>query len=124
MSDDVNNSPESLVERYFDETLGDLERKSLLERVGREAAEIEIDLAAGGPLAAYIRSRREDAKEALRVLVTTNPKDGVSIALAQASVNEYLRVIQWIAARASEAEDAERIIADEYGRNGERIHDD
>lgn len=122
--DDGDGQPNDLIHNFFDESLSDLERKELLQRTTREAAEIEIDLANGGPLASYIRSRRGEAKEALRVLVTTNPKDGVSIAMAQSQIAEYLRAIGWMIARLDEGEAADQLIESEYGRNGEARHDD
>lgn len=106
---------EDLVTSLFDTALGDLERRRALERVGRTAAGIEIDLEDGGPLAQYVKLRRSMALEAIQGLAQIDPKDPVSIATLQADVREYLRVCEWVTGRMEEAAEAERIIEREYG---------
>lgn len=100
-------------ETFFDENLSDLERKQALHRLKRETVDIERDFAATGPLKSYLDSRREEAKEALRILVDLDPRDGVRIAQAQSSVREYLRVVDWIAGRLDEAVAAEAELTDD-----------
>jgi hypothetical protein len=110
------NIADDIEETFFDENLGDLERKALLHRTKREVAAIERDFAEHGPLKSYLDSRREEAKEALRILVDIDPQDAVRIVQAQSSVREYLRVVDWIASSIDRAEAAEaELMTDENG---------
>lgn len=99
---------------FFGDVLSELERRRHLERTGRIAATIEIELKDGGPLGLYVASRRQEAGEALRVLTAIDPNDAVAIAIAQSTVTEYLRVTDWIRNRVEEAEIAEEIIRRDY----------
>lgn len=97
------------------ETLDELQRKHELERTGRVAADIIIEIEDKGPLGLYLKERRDLAKDALLSLATIDPKDGVTIAQRQEIVKEYLRLSRWIRARLSEAKAAHEIIEREYG---------
>lgn len=99
---------------FFDQVVDDLERQRILERTGRIAAEIEIDLEAKGPLGLYAESRRVEAAVALRRLTGIDPRDSVGIAEAQAAVREYLRVFEWVGGWIEQAAQAEEIIKREY----------
>lgn len=116
--DDEYAGSEDLVNQFFSDSLGDLERRRRLERTGRLAAEIEIDLEESGPLGLYVKSRREEAAEAMRVLAAIDPRDAITITDAQATVREYLRVCDWVAARMEEAVEAEREIKRDYLNEG------
>ena len=115
--------PADLEEAFFDEGLGDLERRRALERAGRVGADIEIDLQDKGPLFSYVQARRHEAAEALRILVSADPKDAVGIAVAQMTVMEYLRACDWIGKQIERADEAERIIKGEY-QDGDERNDD
>lgn len=108
--------------QFFQSQLGELERRRLLERTGRLAAHIEIDLESSGPLSEYVKSRRLEAGEALRMLTDIDPRDAISITTAQGVVREYLRVCEWVSARIEDAAEADRIIKREY--DGEQSEPD
>lgn len=99
---------------FFADGMSDIERRKWLERTGRIAAEIEIDLETGGPLGLYAKSRRNEAMEALRILADIDPRDAIAIAEAQAIVREYLRVFAWVAAKIEEAAQATETIKRDY----------
>jgi hypothetical protein len=101
----------------------DRERRIELERAGRLAAQIEIDINDHGPLARYVAARRGEALAAIQVLRTTDPRDGVSIARIQSEIEEYLRARDWIVGAMNAAEEAAQIIEEEYG-NSHDPHDD
>lgn len=105
------------VDAFIDEGLAELERRAELERAGALSAVIEYELIEGGPLKLYLESRRQEAAEALKRLITANPRDGVAIAQAQAVVHEYVRCANWIAGRIEAADHAQEQIEREYGRN-------
>lgn len=111
---------EDLLDSLYDASLRDLEERQALERAGRVAANIEIDLEQGGPLGLYIKSRRQEASEALRVLAEVDPRDAVSVAMAQSVVREYLRAVNWVAAKIEESEAADEIIKRDYGNDDEQ----
>lgn len=92
------------------DVLAELERRNELERIGREAAHLIIDLQDRGPLYKYVQQRRKEAAAALLELATANPRDVVAITQAQSLVREYLKAIRWVHVRLEEAEDAARII--------------
>jgi hypothetical protein len=98
---------EDIEETFLQENLSELERRQALQRIKRRTVDIERDLAAQGPLKSYLDSRREEAKEALRILVDIDPNDAVRIVQAQSSVREYLRVVDWIAGHIDDAEVAD-----------------
>lgn len=102
---------------FFDEAITDFENRQKLERLGAKAAEIQIDLSDKGPLYHYFQSRRSHASDALRQLVNADPRDGVSIALLQAGVREYLSVCDHIVASLRDAQLAAELINQEYGPN-------
>lgn len=106
-----------LQDEFFEGELSELERRRRLERDGRVAADIEIDLQDKGPLYLYVKERRAAAAAALQRLVDTDPRDATGIATTQAEVMEYLRACDWIHARIEAAEQAEEIIKEEYGDN-------
>lgn len=114
MAQGYDDEDPSLEQQFFDDQLGELERRKLLEGVGRIAAEVTVDLTDGGPLSRYVKSRRLEAAEALRALVETDPRDAIGVATAQATVREYLRVCSWVSARIDEGAEAERIILRDY----------
>ena len=99
---------------FFMDAVEELERRRQLERVGRIAAEITVDLESKGPLGLYAVDRRNDAAAALRTLAAVDPRDAVAIAEAQAVVREYLRVFEWVGGWADRAVEAEEIINREY----------
>lgn len=107
---------------FFLDAVEELERRRMLERTGRIAAEITIDLESKGPLGLYAADRRNDAATALRVLATVDPRDAVAVAEAQAVVKEYLRVFEWVGGWADRAVEAEEIIKREY--SGEQADSD
>ncbi len=113
--DDAYAGSEELVHGLFDSSLRDLEERQALERANRLAANIEIDIEQNGPLGQYIKFRRQDACEALKVLAEIDPKDAVSVALAQSVVREYLRAVSWVSASIEESEAADEIIKRDYG---------
>jgi hypothetical protein len=104
---------DQIEENFFDENLHDVERRQALQRIKRKSVDIERDFAAQGPLKGYLDSRREEAKEALRILVDIEPTDAVRIVQAQSSVREYLRVVDWIASSLDEAVQAEAELDDD-----------
>ena len=108
---------EDAFEQFFDEGLTDLERRRALEIAGRVAADIEIDLQEKGPLYLYVQARRDQARDALRALVSVDPKDAVSVVRMQTTVAEYLKVFDWIRGCMDEAENAEAIIKEDYSKN-------
>ena len=99
---------------FFRAGVDDLERRRVLERTGRIAGDIEIDLESKGPLGLYAEDRRTDAAGALRTLATIDPRDAVGIVEAQAIVREYLRVFEWVGGWMDRAAAAEEIIKREY----------
>lgn len=101
-------------DHFFLGVIGELERKRILERTGRIAAEIEIDLDTKGPLGLYAEDRRKDAALALRVLTSVDPRDAVAITEAQGTVREYLRVFEWVGGWMDRAAQAEATIRQEY----------
>lgn len=116
MSDDEE---EGLDGAFFRDNLSEMEERAILERVGRVAAEITIDIEDQGPLGLYVASRRNEAAEALRVLTKIDPTNAVAIAMAQSTVGEFLRVCEWIAARMDDAQHAQERIKREYDDHGE-----
>ena len=109
---------------FFDGAVEDLERRRFFERTGRIAAEIEIDLESKGPLGLYAEDRRKDAANALRLLVSIDPRDPVAITEAQSIVREYLRVFEWVGGWMDQAERAEETIKREYNSDAENIDQD
>lgn len=102
---------------FFLGVVGELERRKILERTGRIAAEIEIDLESKGPLGLYAEDRRRDAADALRALAGADPRDAVAIAELQGTVKEYLRVFEWVGGWMDRAAQAEQTIKQEYDRD-------
>lgn len=123
MSDDYGDEEGrsfDLAGEFFRDTLAGLEQRKLLERAGRRAAEITIDIEQNGPLGQYVASRRGEAQEALRMLVDLDPKDAVSIVMAQSAVREFLRACEWISARMDEAAEAQHIIERDFDNEHEQ----
>ncbi len=118
--DDRYAGSEELISSLFDNTMRDLEQRQALERAGRVAVDIEIDLEQGGPLGLYIAARRQEACEALRVLASIDPRDAVSVALAQSVVREYLRAVNWVSSKIEESEAADEIIKRDYGNDDDK----
>lgn len=106
-------------EPFFMGAVEELERRRILERTGRVAAEIEIDLESKGPLGLYAEDRRKDAANALRLLAGIDPRDAVGIAEAQGAVREYLRVFEWVGGWMDRAAQAEATIKQEYDSDPE-----
>lgn len=105
------------VDQFIDERLADYERRAELERAGTLGAAIEYELIEGGPLKLYLEARREEAADAIKELITADPRDAVAIAQAQATVHEYVKAAQWIAGRMEAADQAEQTIKREYDRH-------
>jgi hypothetical protein len=116
--DDAEVVARALGEEFLEDALDDMEAKHALEAAGQVAADIIIALERAGPLALYAEERRKDAASALRLLLAADPNDPVAVAQAQAEVNEYLRLCAWIRGRMEEAQQAEHIINEQYGRQG------
>lgn len=98
--------------------LSDIDRRAALERDGRIAAEITVDLQDRGPLYRYVSERRQQAAAALRVLIETRPDTAENIAAiiaAQASFEEFRKVTRFIHAGLYDGEQAARIIEEDYG---------
>lgn len=121
MTDDEDDESLSLHDQFYRETISNLEDRKRLERVRTTAAHIEVDFERSGPLALYIKSRRGEAAEALRVLVESDPRDAVRIAQAQSTVHEYLRACDWVEAHIEAAAEADREIRE--GLDGEHEQD-
>lgn len=102
---------------FIEERLVDYERRAELERAGMLGAVIEYELIEGGPLKLYLETRRSEAADAIKDLITADPRDAVAIAQAQATVHEYVKAAQWIAGRMEDADQAEETIKREYPRN-------
>lgn len=102
-------------DEIFEDSISAMERSRLLQKAGQDAADIINDVEADGPLSQYVKARRLEAAEALRVLAEIDPESAVQIATAQASVREYLRVCEWVHQRLEAADEAEREIKEEYG---------
>lgn len=102
---------------FIEERLADYERRAELERAGTLGAAIEYELIEGGPLKLYLESRRSEAADAIKDLITADPRDAVAIAQAQAVVHEYVKAAQWIAGRMEDADQAEDTIKREYSRD-------
>lgn len=115
---------DTLEEEFFDEELSNIERRKALESAERVAADIEHDLNISGPLALYVQSRKREASESLRVLVNLDPSDAVAVAMAQQSVKEYLRAIDWIYKSVEAARDAARAKGEDVEDYGEEAFDD
>lgn len=107
------------IETFLDERLSALEQRAELERAGTLGAAIEYELIEGGPLKLYLESRRQKAADALNELISADPRDAVAIAQAQAVVNEYVKVAQWVTGRIEAADHAQEQIEREYGRNAQ-----
>jgi hypothetical protein len=115
MNDYSDEEQEALSDdEFFDSGLRDLERRRELEMQSRLGTDIQADLRESGPLYLYVLSRRKEAAEALRVLVTIDPADARAIQAAQAEVHEYLRVFEWVHLRAQDAEHADATINEEF----------
>lgn len=97
----------------------ELERRHNLERAGRIAADIEIDLQDKGPLYSYVLARREIAARALQDLVDVDPNQAATIAVLQTQVKEFINALSWIGARSAESERAEEAIKEEFGDGAE-----
>lgn len=126
-----NSNPDDEAALFDDEAmlsdgLSELERRGDLERMGRIAAEIEIDLQDRGPLYRYIAARRAQAIAALRQLVDVRPSDIEGITAAQASVREYLQATNFVHAGLSDGDTAEAIINEEFGNehDGDLLQDE
>lgn len=102
---------------FIEERLADYEQRAELERAGRLGAAVEYELIEGGPLKLYLEARRQEAADAIKELITADPRDAVAIAQAQATVHEYVKAAQWIAGRIEAADHAQEQIEREYGRH-------
>jgi hypothetical protein len=117
MREDALTEEEALAEDVLSviEQRDDAERRRELERVGRIAAEVEVDLADGGILGLYAETRRRDAIAAAVVHLTVDPRDAVAIAQSRAEIDEYLRFRRWARQQIEAGERAAQIIRQEYG---------
>lgn len=109
----------------LDHRIEEAQRRAELAADCRIAAHIIDEFDRHGPLALYLKARREEAVLALRELTVCNclTEDGrMAIVLHQRTVNDYVHACEWvrerlIAARNADAKIAE--IAEEYGNASE-----
>lgn len=102
-------------DEFFDAEMTGIERKHDLEREVRAGQDVERDIAAGGPLAAYMVERRRRGLQALEDLVSVDPKDAVGIANLQAAVSEYLNVRTWVRETVFSGQSAKATLKDDFG---------
>lgn len=120
----ANGEDASFEDEFFEANLTELEHRHSLERAGRIAAGILIDLQDRGPLYLYVKERRARADQSLRDLVAADPHDAVAVALLQSKVNEYLDACIWIDKALETGAQAEAAIHEEFGvKNGEAQQD-
>lgn len=109
------------VDDFAAQAMEEIERRHDLERRGRLAAEVQIDLGEHGALGVYVAARRKEAVDAMWVFFRqTDPADAVAVAACKADIDGYLRVRDWIIETMKDADDAARTIQEEYGNQ----HDD
>lgn len=109
MTDDFDN------DQFEYDVMSDVERRHDLEREVRVGTQIRRDIEQSGPLAGYLRDRRQLALGALSALVSADPQNAIEIAQAQAVVREYLNVRDWIGENLTAGEQAREVIRDEFG---------
>lgn len=100
------------------DNLSEIERRHLLEKQGRIAADIELDLQDRGPLYLFVQQARGTAVAAMQLLARIDVNDGPGILRAQASVQQYIQALRFIHGGLEAGQQAEEIIHEEYGYHG------
>lgn len=104
--------------------LEEMERRAVLERQGRIAADITLDLQDRKALYRYAQTCRERAIEALLQLASIDPRAELEIHRAQAEVAKFREVIAFIHGGLEAGRQAEQTIHTEFGDHGGRYDGD
>jgi hypothetical protein len=121
--EDDGGSEAFLEDEFIESTMSEIEQRALLEKAGRIAADITIDLQEKGPLYLFVRRLRDPATAALLQLAEADAHNPVTIARLQATVKLYLESIRHIHQCLASGADAERTINEQWGPNGQRDTD-
>lgn len=108
---------------YFEEHTTLARELDKLARTAQIAAEVKLDLQDKAALYRYLNERRAVGVEAMSALIHIDPRDGVAIASLQGIIRSWLDACEFIFAKLTEGEQADRQITEEFGENAENGRD-
>mgnify|MGYP003385936207 CR=1 FL=1 len=98
----------------FDAGVGELERRSDLERIRAQGARVEVELTEDTPFRRYVTARRTEAVEAMMRITMADPNDPIAVLREQHIIKEYLRVRNWARAEIEASIEADAMLQEDH----------